>query len=152
MLIRERGPVADLRPLQLLDLPPGAAERFARIATALPGRTDINLNAAPAELMAILFDDPLAAERLAQVRARQGYLSSADLEREGVQPPPGTGFKSTMFWVRSRATIGSTAQQAATLIQRRMVDGVVQTVPVQRWRNAAIPPDAPPLSPPRTRG
>ena len=48
------------------------------------------------------------------------------------------------FWVRTRATIGGTSQQIATLIQRkRLPDGRIEVVPVERWRNAAVPPGAP---------
>jgi len=144
-LIRDRGPVQDLRPLAVF-LPAEQAQLLARMVTALPGDTAINLNAATPELMAVLFE-PDKAARLIAIRNRQGYLSKDDLAREDVTLPGGTRFKSDHFWVRTRATIGGTVQQGATLIQRFERKEGAQNVPVavavERWRNAAIPPEVP---------
>lgn len=140
-LIREKGPVQDLRPLAVF-LPPEQAGLLARMVTALPGDTAINLNAATPELLAVLFE-PDKARRLVALRNRQGYLSKDDLAREDVTTPGGTRFKSDHFWVRTRATIGETVQQGATLIQRVGSERGVLAVPVERWRNAAIPPEVP---------
>ncbi|KQN73910.1 Type II secretory pathway component PulK-like protein [Sphingomonas sp. Leaf67] len=144
-LIRAQGPVQDLRPLAVF-LPPEQAQLLARMVTALPGDTAINLNAATPELMAVLFE-PAQAQRLIGLRNRQGYLSKDDLAREDVTAPGGTRFKSDHFWVRTRATIGETVQQGATLIQRVERGEGARTVrvavPVERWRNAAIPPEVP---------
>jgi len=122
------------------------ADRLERLVTALPGTTSLNLNAANQEMLALLFRDPLIAERLVAIRDRQGFLTGKDLTDQNVSLPWGTSFRSNTFWVRTRATIGGTSQQAATLIQRRRApDGAVEVVPVERWRNAAVPPGAPPL-------
>ncbi|WP_333572646.1 general secretion pathway protein GspK [Sphingomonas sp.] len=142
--VRLQGPITDLRPLRLAGIDPKVADRLEKVVTALPGITSINLNAAEPELMQMLFKDPLAASRLVQVRARQGYLTLKDLDDQHVTLPWGCSFRSTSFWVRTRATIGGTSQQEATLIQRRRTDqGKVETVPVERWRNAAVPPGVP---------
>ncbi len=78
------------------------------------------------------------------MRRRQGFLTQRDLADEKVTLPWGTSFRSTSWWVRTRAKIGGTAQQTATLIRRRVgEDGKIEAVPVERWRNAAIPPEAP---------
>lgn len=144
--VRREGPITDLRPLRLAGLDPKVAERLERLVTALPGTTTINLNAADPEMLRILFRDPLVAARLAEVRARQGFLTMKDLTDQNVTMPWGASFRSNTFWVRTRATIGGTSQQAATLIQRRRTpEGVLQVVPVERWRGAAVPPGAPPL-------
>ena len=144
--VRLQGPVTDLRPLRLAGVEPKVADRLERLVTALPGTTTLNLNAADEEMLALLFRDPLVAQRLVEVRARQGYLTAKDLSDQNVSLPRGTSFRSNTFWVRTRATIGGTSQQAATLIQRRRRDdGTVEAVPVERWRNAAVPPGAPPL-------
>jgi general secretion pathway protein K len=148
-LIRQYGPISDLRPLRYSGVPPEFADRLERLATALPGKTTINLNAASPELMAVLFDDQTVADRLVATRARQGFLSLKDLADEGVSMPPGASFRSNTFWVRTRATIGGTAQQGATLIQRREGEEGPVVVPVARWRNAAVPADAPAFVPPR---
>ncbi|WP_084580205.1 general secretion pathway protein GspK [Sphingomonas azotifigens] len=142
--VRLQGPVTDLRPLRLAGLEPKVADRLEKVVTALPGITAINLNAAEPELLRILFQDPLVASRLVQVRARQGFLTLKDLDDQHVTLPWGCSFKSSSFWVRTRATIGGTTQQEATLIQRRRTrDGKLETVPVERWRNAAVPPGVP---------
>lgn len=143
--VRGQGPVTDVRPIRLLPgVDQSAVERLERMVTALPGNTHINLNAADQELLAILFDDPVVAERLVAVRKRNGQITLRDLSDQKVSQPPGTSFQSDTFWVRVRATIGSTAQDGATLIQRkREEDGTVDVRPVARWRNAAVPPEAP---------
>lgn len=115
----------------------------------MPGSTTINLNAASPELMTVLFDDPVVAERLVATRTRQGFLSLQDLADEGVTMPPGASLRSNTFWVRTRATVGGTAQQGATLIQRRAGEEGPVVVPVARWRNAAVPPEAPAFVAPR---
>jgi general secretion pathway protein K len=145
--VRLRGPVTDLRPLRLAGVEPEVADRLERLVTALPGSTTLNLNAAGEEMLALLFRDPVVAQRLVAVRNRQGFLTAKDLADQNVTLPGGTSFRSNTFWVRTRATIGGTRQQVATLIQRRRFpDGSVEVVPVERWRNAAVPPGAPPLS------
>jgi general secretion pathway protein K len=145
--VRLRGPVTDLRPLRMAGVEPKVADRLERLVTALPGATTLNLNAADQEMLAVLFRDPIVAQRLVAIRDRQGFLTAKDLADQNVSLPWGTSFRSNTFWVRTRATIGGTSQQAATLIQRRrMEDGSVEVVPVERWRNAAVPPGAPALA------
>ena len=142
--VRLRGPFTDLRPLRFAGLDAATLKRLEALVTALPGDTAINLNAASPEVLALLFRDPGIADRLVQVRARQGFLTLQDLADQNVSLPPGTSFRSNTFWVRSRVTIGDTVQQGATLIQRSLDErGVRHVVPVERWLGAAIPPDAP---------
>ncbi|WP_436812787.1 general secretion pathway protein GspK [Sphingomonas sp. DT-204] len=143
--VRLAGPVTDLRPLRFAGLDPEVTGQLERLVAALPGQTQINLNAASPEMLAILFHDPVVADRLVKVRERQGMLTMKDLADENVTMPPATGFRSSTFWVRTRATIGDTVQQGATLIQRRPGEpgAPPETVAVERWWNAAIPPDAP---------
>lgn len=143
--VRAQGPVTDTRPIRLI---PGADRaaiaRLERMVTALPGTTAVNLNAADRDLLALLFDDPLVADRLVALRKRNGQITLRDLSDLKVTQPPGTSFRSNTFWVRVRATIGDTVQDGATLIQRRRIDErTVEVVPVARWRNAAVPPEAP---------
>jgi general secretion pathway protein K len=146
--VRAFGPVTDLRPIRLAGLDPAAADRLAAVATALPVPTEINLNAAGREMLTLLLRDPVAVERLLALRERKGFIDRDDLLAENITPPPGTRFASDHFWVRTRASVGGTAQQGAALIQRRKrEDGTVETVAVERWRNAAIPPDVPDFPP-----
>ncbi|MFD1786599.1 general secretion pathway protein GspK [Sphingomonas floccifaciens] len=142
--VRLNGPFTDLRPLRFAGLPPEAVTRLEALVTALPGDTTINLNAATPEVLTILFRDPAVVDRLVKERTRRGYLTLEDLSRENVAMPPGASFRSNTFWVRTRATIGDTAQQGVTLIQRTLDEqGVRHVRPVERWSGAGIPPDAP---------
>jgi general secretion pathway protein K len=137
-------PITDLRPIAALGFDPAILEKLGHLVTALPGTTTVNLNAADEEMLAMLFRDPLVATRLIAVRKRKGFLTQTDLTDQRVTLPWGTSFRSNTFWVRTRATIGGTVQQSATLIRRRTTqDGKVEAVPIERWRNAAVPPDAP---------
>ncbi|PCD01884.1 Type II secretory pathway component PulK-like protein [Sphingomonas spermidinifaciens] len=142
--VRAAGPVTDLRPIRLAGLNPATADRLGRMVTALPVQTQINLNAAGRELMTLLLRDPVAVERLLAVRERKGFLDRDDLSRENLMMPPGLRLASDHFWVRTRASVGSTSQQGAALIERRKRDdGTRETVVVERWRGAAMPPDVP---------
>lgn len=146
--IRTQGPVSDVRPIRLIPgADPAAIARLERMVTALPGKTTINLNSANQELLAFLIGDPVVAERIVAIRKRNGQITLRDLSDLKVSQPPGTAFSSNTYWVRVRAKIGDTVQQGATLIQRRKsAEGAVTTVPVARWRNAALPPEAPTLA------
>ncbi|WP_326525703.1 general secretion pathway protein GspK [Sphingomonas sp.] len=147
--VRARGPFTDLRPLRFAGLDADAMHRMEALVTALPGDTAINLNAATPEVLALLFRDPAVAQRLVATRKRKGHLTLDDLAENNVSMPPGTSFRSNTFWVRTRATIGDTAVQGATLIQRRIDDkGNRHTAPVERWVGAAVPPDAPAFATP----
>ncbi|WP_066482429.1 MULTISPECIES: general secretion pathway protein GspK [unclassified Sphingomonas] len=141
--VRQYGPVSDLRPLRLAGVAPDVAARLERLVTALPGDTAINLNAATPEMLRYLFPDNAAAERLLAIRARNGQLVLSDFADAQLSPPAGTRFSSDTFWVWTRATIGDTRQQLATLIQRRRGADGDEVVPVARWRNAAVPAAAP---------
>ncbi|NYT42048.1 general secretion pathway protein GspK [Sphingomonas sp. R-74633] len=142
--IRLYGPLTDVRPIRLAGFDPEAAARMERLVTALPGTTSINLNAADPEMLRVLFRDPLAASRLAEIRQRNGKLTLKDLSDLNLSMPWGTSFRSGTFWVRTRATIGTTSQQAAVLIQRVLrPDGKVAVGVVERWRGASVPPEAP---------
>jgi general secretion pathway protein K len=150
VLVRTAGPITDLRPLRMAGIDPAVATKLAALVTALPGHTTINLNAAPEPLLALLFRDPAAAARLVALRDRAGRLRPEDLATAHVTLPWGTSFRSTSFWVRARTTIGDTSQQEAVLIRRvEDADGTIRALPIARWRNAAVPPDAPAFLPKR---
>ena len=147
LYVRTQGPVTDLRQLEAAGVSAEVAARLRATVTALPGETRINLNAAPQELLAILLDSPDKAAEMVALRQRNGRLTRADLAQADVFVPGTVGFTSDTYWVRTRAVIGDTAQQGAALIVRRMGadNRTPETVAVERWRNAAIPPDAPAL-------
>lgn len=142
--VRGFGPITDLRPIRLAGIAPDVADRLERLATALPGATQINLNAADPEMLRFLFRGDPAVDRLLAVRERQGFLTQADIADQSLSMPPGTRLTSNTFWVRTRATIGGTSQSGAALVQRRRLeDGTIEVVPVARWRGASVPPGVP---------
>ncbi len=138
------GPLSDLDQLTAIGLPSEDVARLAGVATALPGVTAINLNAAPESLLALLLDNPVAARSLAARRARAGKLTRDDFALERVAVPAGAGFTSNLFWVRTRATIGDTSQALTSLLLRRRTrGGQIEVLAVSRWRGAAAPAQAP---------
>jgi general secretion pathway protein K len=145
--IRAAGPVGDLRPLTALGLPPAQLARLSGLVTALPYASPINLNAASEDMLAVLTGDPMAARRIVALRARQGYVTAADLATLNVPMPQGTGLTSNLFWVRSRVRIGDTSQQLTSLIARKDAPdaGGKQALVVGRWVGASAPLQAPML-------
>lgn len=136
VLIRTGGPIDDLSPLRSAGLDAATTARLERLVTALPGTARVNLNAASEELLAILLDSPAKARMLVAVRERRGFLTPEDFDG-GL--PPGSGFTSDLYWVRTRVTIGDTRQQLTSLIARRREGARLVVAPVARWRGAQAP-------------
>jgi general secretion pathway protein K len=137
------GPLRQLGELTArAGVPPEEIEVLGRLVTALPGTADVNINAAPPELLAILLQNPVQARVLAAVRARAGFLTPEAVEAEGVILPPGVGFVSNLFYARTSVRIGGTRQAMESLLQRRRGEGGGEEVVVVRRRNAtgAAPP------------
>lgn len=133
--LRTTGPVSDLGPLAQAGVPPAILARVSALVTALPGdRTTINVNAVGEELLGILIADPLAARRLVEQRRRAGFLTPQDFALQSVPFPPGLGFTSELFLVRTRVTIGDTAQDLTSLLLRRRLQNNVRVDAVARWR------------------
>lgn len=140
------GPVANLDALALrAGLALEETGALAPHVTALPGATDVNVNAASAELLEILFGNAVEARLLVSIRERRGALSPQDLHAARIVLRPGLGFRSNHFVLRVTARVGDTAQAAESLLQRRPGPGGVPEVAViRRGRTAAgaLPPPA----------
>jgi general secretion pathway protein K len=147
-LVRLYGPVWDLRPLRLAGLDAATLARLTPLLTALPKNTPVNLNSADEAMLSLLVDDPVAVRALVDLRRRQGYLTSSDFLALKVTVPPGAGFTSSYFWVRTRVRIGDTSQQLTSLLFREHGGGEVTVRVVARWLGAAAPEQAPPLPAP----
>ena len=146
VLVRTMGPISDLRPLRLAGLDQAQLATLSELITALPYPGAINLNAASAPMLALLIGDPLKARRLVSLRDRKGYLSASDLAAVDIPLPPGTGFTSDQFWVRTRVRIGGVSQQLTSLlVRKRDPSGRPSVVVVGRWTGPAPPDQAPPL-------
>jgi len=145
-LVREIGPIGDLRPLRLAGLSPEQYAGLGNLLTALPYQARINLNAVSEPMMALLLDNPVAARELIAWRERQGALTPADFQTRGLSVPSNCGFTSDLYWVRTRVRIGDTRQQLTSLLlRRRMPDQAVAVVPIGRWWGASPPDQAPAL-------
>ena len=144
--VRRFGPVSDLRPLSAIGLDQAQLARLSALLTALPYDGEINMNAAGEDMLAVLTGDGFAARRIVALRERQGYVTAEDLGSLGVAMPPGAGFTSNLFWVRTRVRIGGTSQQLTSLIARKGdAPGVRAALVVARWTGPTAPLQAPAL-------
>jgi general secretion pathway protein K len=140
------GPLRDLGDLtRRAGISAREVEAMRGLVTALPGNGDVNVNAAPPELLAILLQNPVQARVLAATRQRAGFLTPRDVEAAGVILPPGVGFASDLFLVRTSVRIGGTRQAMESLLQRRGTDGGEEVTVISR-RNATAAVSPPPPS------
>jgi len=98
--------------------------RLRGLVVALPDSTPINLNTAPPEVVAALYNIPLSqAEALVAERARAYFRDGADLATRSVtrtlpQPDGQITFSSHYFLARCGVQIGKAELHADALIQR----------------------------------
>jgi general secretion pathway protein K len=143
--IRERGPLLRLTQLRAFGVEDAVIARLATLVTTLPQPTQVNLNTASEELIALLTDNPAGARLLVAQRDRAGFVTPQDLAALQLPLPPGTGFTSSHYWVRTTVRIADTQQTLTSLLHRRIEDGRPQVVALARWRGAAAPDAVPPL-------
>lgn len=96
---------------------------LSRFLTVLRNSTDVNLNTAPDEVIAILTDNPVQAASLIGTRTRNGFLTQQDVVNARLILPPGIGFTSSWFWTTITVTVGTTTQNSRALIQRSIGPG-----------------------------
>ena len=108
-------------------------EALGGLVTVLPEASDVNLNAAPAALVAVLLANEVQARKLMLRREAAGFLSAADVAGLGVILPPGIGFGSDFFWVDVTVQVGDALQSGTALIER---SGGGVPVVVSRHSNA----------------
>jgi general secretion pathway protein K len=141
------GPLRELGDVtRRAGIPAREVEAMRWLVTALPRNGDVNVNAAPPELLAILLQNPVQARVLAATRQRAGFLTPRDVEAAGVILPPGVGFASDFFLVRTTVRIGGTRQSMESLLQRRDADGAEEVAVVARRNATAAVPPPPPSS------
>lgn len=147
-LVRATGGIRGLADLQAAGLTLPEIQRLAAFTTVLPEPTDVNLNTAPEELVAIMLNNPGKARVLVAAReaggGRGGGMTRADMASAGVFPPPGSGVTSSYFWTRSLVAIGGDSHRLTSLLYRRTRGGGPQVLILKRWRGAA-PLQVPPL-------
>lgn len=91
---------------------------LAKLVTALPGRTPINISTAPPALLAALASNPVQARLLEGARTRQGFLTPDDVADAQMVLPPGAGFASRFFWMTVTVELDGTRQTMRSLLQR----------------------------------
>jgi general secretion pathway protein K len=132
--IREGGPLLRLSQLRELGVDDETVARLAPLVTVLPQPTQINLNSASEDLLALLFGSPAAAQMIVAQRQRAGFVTAADVSSFGLSVPPGAGFTSNYYWVRTSVTIGETPQTLTSLLFRTVREGRPEVVTLGRWR------------------
>ncbi len=147
-LVQATRGISALGDLQAAGLTLPDIQRLAAFTTVLPEPTDVNLNTAPEELVAIMLNNPGRARVLVAARDAGGTdgggMTRADMVGIGVFPPPGSGVTSSYFWTRSLVEIRGDSQQLTSLLYRRTKGGGPQVLVLKRWRGAA-PLQVPPL-------
>ena len=143
--VRERGPLLRLSQLRELGLDDETIARVSPLITFLPEPTTVNLNTASEQMLELLLGSPAAARMLVSQRNRAGFVTREDLSALGFQTPPGAGFTSNHYWVRTTVTIGDTPQTLTSLLGRAVREGRPEVVTLGRWRGAAAPDQALPI-------
>ena len=143
--IQETGPLLSLSQLRDLGVDEATMRRLAPLVTVLPGSTTVNVNTASEALLALLTGSPAAARMLVLQRDRAGFLTPEDINALSLSLPPGSGFTSSHYWVRTTVTIGDTSQTLTSLVMRVTTDGRPQVVTLGRWRGPAAPDQVPPI-------
>jgi general secretion pathway protein K len=124
--IADNAPLAPATVAQLswLGLPPEVASKLEPLMTLLPSATPVNLNTAPREVIAALFDgmDLASAERLVQARQNAPLASPQDALK--YLPPNITisgdraSVNSSFFYVTGRLRLDEHVLQQRSLLQR----------------------------------
>ena len=111
---------------------PSDLTALAQMVTVLPSVTDVNLNAAPVDLIAVLLQSPKLARQLDTKRAVRGFLTQLDLQGLGIILPAGLGLQSNFFRLRVTVQVAGTVQTTTSLIQRRIGQGPVAAAVIAR--------------------
>lgn len=141
--VQQGGPLLRLSQLRDFGVDDRTIARLAPLVTVLPGSTEVNINTASETLLALLTRNPVAARMLVAQRERAGYLTQEDIRAANIFLPPGVGYTSDFFWVRTTVTIGETPQTVTSLLQRVVRDGQPELVTLGRWRGSRAPDQIP---------
>lgn len=137
------GPVRRIEDLGVrVGLSPEEVATLGSLATALPGKGEVNVNAAPVDLLSLLIGSGAKARLLVNRRDGDGVLTPQDLESAQVVLPPGIGYRSDFYRLRTTARMGATIQSVESLLMRREGPAGPEVTVVER-RNAipaALPP------------
>tara|TARA_R110001606_G_scaffold169449_1_gene314508 strand:+ start:12665 stop:13492 length:828 start_codon:yes stop_codon:yes gene_type:complete len=113
------GPVNELQDLADLGFPETEIVILREFSSALPEPTQVNLNTASNNMIAALFDNPLAAGRLMALRSRETYISRENMSKTGLIAPAGTALTSQFISVEVTVSWGSADVHSRSLLERR---------------------------------
>ena len=128
-------PIEMTRVDDLLAVPgftPAMVEKLRPFVIVLPAKTPVNVNTAPAEVLAALVKDYSMSQAVALVARRKtaafhhmdtfkDQLYGGKLDTEEPQPPtPTADIRSTYFLVQSRIRLDRAALDAEALVQRQL--------------------------------
>lgn len=156
--IGDRGPLGDLDDLRAIGLSAEEIESLrphvsvlppdpAAVPDALglgPAPAPINLNTASPLLLGVLLGNPGAAQRLAALRERKGFVDAGDLGRVGALLPQGAGFASDSWEARVLAEVDGVVVELTSGLLRRPREGDVIVTGRRFGSRATPPPDAVP--------
>jgi general secretion pathway protein K len=143
--VQQAGPLLNLSQLRDLGVDDATLVRLAPLVTLLPTATPVNINTASEELLALLIGSPATARMLIAQRDRAGFLTPQDIGALSLSLPPGLGFTSNHYWVRTTVTIGGTSQTLTSLVARKLRNGQPEVRSLGRWRGPSAPDLAPTL-------
>jgi general secretion pathway protein K len=135
-VVRVAGPLTDDSLIVAAGVPRADLDRLAPFVTMLPPRATVNLNTVGLPLLTLLTRDATIAQNLIETRARQGFLTPADLAAEGAPSLPGTGYTSDHYRVVTTVTVGDVTQALDSRLARIRGVGTVDVVVTGRRRTA----------------
>ena len=135
-VVRVAGPLTDDGLLVAAGVPRADLDALAPYVAILPEDAAVNLNTVGLPLLTLMTREPDVAGKLIEVRARNGFLTPADLANEGAPTLAGAGFTSNHYRVITTVTVGDVTQALHSRIARIRRDRTVDVVVTGRRRTA----------------
>lgn len=135
-VVRVAGPLSDDSLLVAAGVPRADLDKMAPYVVILPEDATTNLNTVSLPLLTLMTKDAEVAGKLLAARARNGFLTPADLATEGAPTLAGTGYTSNHYRVITTVTVGDVTQALDSRIARIRRDRTVDVVVTGRRRTA----------------
>jgi len=126
----QRGSVRNLSEIDGLD--PADRDMLKPYVSLLTTRRPLNVNTAEETVLAAVLGSVSSARQLIKLRARNGFLTKADLAEAGVVVLNGVGFTSDVFDVTSTAEVDATTVVLSSRIIRNTKLGKHEALVVAR--------------------
>ncbi len=139
------GPVRSLTEIPGLD--PTERAKLAPHVSLLKERGAVNVNTAGETVLAAVLGSPSSARQLIKLRARNGFLTKADMADAGIILLNGVGFTSDAFDVTSRAEVDGTTVTLNSRLLRHTGLGIREVLVTDRRFGATSAPETPSTDP-----